>query len=129
MDPAPRIPSPDETGPAVDSALAGGVLRLTVTGELTETARRPLVRELTDRLLGEPGLLRVELALAGVGFISSAGIAVLVQLQKLGAPRGVEVVLVDPSPAVVRPLQLTGLWTRFPVVEERPAAEGGTGEG
>jgi anti-anti-sigma factor len=124
MDRAPRAPSPDETGPAVAAALADGVLRVTVAGELTETSRRPLVREVTDRMIGEPGLHRVELALARVSFVSSAGVAVLVQLQKLGAPRGVEVVLVDPSPAVVRPLQLTGLWTRFPVVEERPAADG-----
>jgi anti-anti-sigma regulatory factor len=40
---------------------------------------------------------------------------VLVQLQKLGSPRGVDVVLVAPPSAVSRPLQLSGLWLRFPV--------------
>ena len=62
-----------------------------------------------------------------------AGMAVLVQLQKLGQPRGVEVVLVAPPVAVARPLQLSGLWLRFPVeehqaaVDDRVDREGGTG--
>jgi hypothetical protein len=38
-----------------------------------------------------------------------------VQLQRLAAPRGIDVVLVDPPVAVVRPLQLSGLWHRFPI--------------
>jgi hypothetical protein len=41
--------------------------------------------------------------------------AVLVQLQRLAAPRAIDVALVDPPPAVVRPLQLSGLWRRFPI--------------
>jgi anti-anti-sigma factor len=49
--------------------------------------------------------------------MNSAGMAVLVQLQKMAAPRGVEVVLVAPPVAVVRPLQLSGLWARFPMVD------------
>ena len=47
--------------------------------------------------------------------MSSGGMAVLIQLQKLGRPRGIELVLVDPPEAVERPLQLAGLWYRFPV--------------
>ena len=50
--------------------------------------------------------------------MNSAGMAVLVQLQRLGAPRGVEVVLVAPPGAVSRPLQLSGLWRRFAIVEK-----------
>ena len=103
--------------PSVDAAMTDGTLRLTVAGELTDAARRPLVRVVTDRLLAEPDLHRVELDLRGVGFVNSAGLAVLVQLQRLGAPRAIEIVLVAPPVSVVRPLQLTGLWTRFPVTE------------
>ena len=36
----------------------------------------------------------------------------------MAAPRGLEVALVTPSAAVIRPLQLTGLWLRFPIVDE-----------
>ncbi len=88
-------------------------------GELTEAARRPLVRVFTDLLLGHATLHRVRLRLREVGFMNSGGMAVLVQLQRLGRPRGVEVVLVEPPDAVERPLQLAGLWYRFPVEEDR----------
>lgn len=111
-------PSGSGTEPSVRSVVEGDVVSLTLTGELTDAARRPLVRILTEVLLSGKPLRRVALHLAGVTFVNSAGIAVLVQLQRMAAPRGVEVVLVTPSPAVVRPLQLTGLWHRFPIVDE-----------
>ena len=103
--------------PAVDHTLDSGTARITVRGELTEAARRPLVRCLTDLLLAHEPLQRAELHLGEVDFMNSAGMAVLVQLQKMAAPRGVEVVLVAPTAAVVRPLQLSGLWHRFPMVD------------
>jgi anti-anti-sigma factor len=109
-------PTPDE--PRVTSVLEGETAVVTVVGELTEAARRPLVRTVTDLLLSHAPLRRVELHLAEVTFMNSGGMAVLVQLQKLGRPRGVGVVLVAPPEAVARPLQLAGLWHRFPVVEE-----------
>jgi anti-anti-sigma factor len=111
--------APDR-GPEVSSALEEDTARIAVAGELTDAARRPLVRALTDLLLSTRTLRRVELELAGVPFMNSAGMAVLVQLQRLGQPRDVPIVLVDPTPAVVRPLQLSGLWHRFPI-EERAA--------
>ncbi|MDT0278083.1 STAS domain-containing protein [Blastococcus goldschmidtiae] len=108
----------NETEPRVHAAVDGDVVSVTVEGELTEAARRPLVRILTEKLLSKQPLRRVELHLAGVPFTNSAGIAVLVQLQRMAAPRGVEVALVTPSTAVARPLQMTGLWHRFPIVDE-----------
>lgn len=95
--------------------LEGDTARICLTGEMTEAARRPLVRALTDFLLGGSTLRRVELDLSAVRFMSSGGMAVLVQLQRLGQPRAVPIVLVDPPPVVIRPLQLSGLWHRFPV--------------
>ena len=96
----------------------GEVCTLALTGELTEAARRPLVRAVTDVLLQVPALRRVELVLGDVTFMNSAGMAVLVQLQRMTGPRGVEIVLVRPRAAVARPLQVSGLWLRFTVVEE-----------
>jgi anti-anti-sigma factor len=109
--------SPETTGaaPEVTHSVDGGIARLTVKGELTDVARRPLVRIMTDLLLAHPGPERVELELSGVTFMNSAGMAVLVQLQRMAAPRGIEVVLVNPPVAVIRPLQLSGLWHRFPI--------------
>lgn len=106
--------------PEVTTDLEADVPTLTVGGEFTEGARRPLVRTMTDLLLSRPDLRRVRLDLRGVTHLNSAGVAVLVQLEKLGRPRGVEVVLVAPPPVVARPLQLSGLWLRF-TVEEQPA--------
>jgi anti-anti-sigma factor len=108
--------------PEVTSDLDGDVATLTLGGELTEGARRPLVRTMTDLLLGRPDLRRVRLDLRTVSYVNSAGMAVLVQLQKLGQPRGVDVVLVEPPAAVARPLQTSGLWLRF-VVEEQAVAD------
>nr|WP_255419360.1 STAS domain-containing protein [Geodermatophilus sp. LHW52908] len=134
----PTSPSPPSTRPsagATDRVPGGGPISygagidllpprrttLTVTGELTEDARRPMVRVVTDLLLAEPGLRRLRLDARGVGYLNSAGISVLVQLEKLGRPRGVDLVLVDPPPAVTRPLQASGLWPRF-AVEEAPGS-------
>lgn len=113
----------DETSagarPVVTTAsTAGGVATVRVVGELTEAVRRPLVRVLTDLLLAGTPLHRLDLDLRDVPFMNSAGMAVLVQVLRMVDPRGVEVVLVAPSAAVVRPLQLSGLWHRFPMREE-----------
>jgi anti-anti-sigma factor len=104
--------------PEVLHQVEDGVARLTVAGELADAARRPLVRIMTDLLLDHPGPERVELDLSGVTFMNSAGMAVLVQLQRMSAPRGIEVVLVNPPVAVIRPLQLSGLCHRFPIEGE-----------
>jgi anti-anti-sigma factor len=112
-----REPPSEHPEPEVSHVLEEGIAHVTVRGELTETARRPLVRCLTDLLLEHEPLQRVELLLDGVPFMNSAGMAVLVQLQRMAAPRRVEVVLVRPTAAVVRPLQLSGLWSRFPMVD------------
>lgn len=117
----------DGAEPAVSTSVEGEVITVVVEGELTDAARRPLVRELTDLLLGGAPVRRVDLDLRGVGFMNSAGMAVLVQLQKMAAPRGVEVALVAPPTAVVRPLQLTGLWHRFPIVDAGGSVSGAAG--
>ena len=104
-----------EAEPEVTHQVDGGTARLTLRGELTDVARRPLVRVVTDLLLAHPAPARIELALSAVPFMNSAGMAVLVQLQRLTAPRGIQIVLVDPPVTVIRPLQLSGLWHRFPI--------------
>ncbi len=118
----PTTPAGDGSAePLIDHHLADGTGRITVRGELTEVARRPLVRCMTELLLCHEPLHRVELHLADVSFMSSAGMAVLVQLQKMAAPRRVEVALVEPAAAVARPLQISGLWHRFELIGGEPA--------
>ncbi|MBY3553845.1 STAS domain-containing protein [Modestobacter lapidis] len=130
MEQPPRATQPDAAGPAtgpehgppnvtVTCTRDGATARIEVVGELTDTARRPLVRELTDLMLSRTPLTRVELDLCEVSFLNSAGIAALVQLQKLAQPRGIELALAVESIAVIKPLQLSGLWHRFTVLDRR----------
>lgn len=111
--------------PEVISVLDGDVARLTLSGELTGGTRRPLVRVLTDLLLQHHSLHRVELDLQAVTYMNSAGMAVLVQALRMTAPRAIDVVLVGPPAAVIRPLQLSGLWHRFTVLDQPPGGAGG----
>ena len=118
----------DDTGtpaeePGLTHRLDGDTARLTLSGELTDAARRPLVRVVTDLLLHEQSLARVVLDVREVSYMNSAGMAVLVQIQRMTSPRGIEVALVDPPDAVLRPLQLSGLWRRFPIADS--SADGG----
>ena len=113
-------PTPPDLGrpaaePEVSHTLEGDVARVTLTGELTGFARRPLMRVLTDLLLQVPSLHRVELDLRRVTFMNSAGLAVLVQALRMTSPRAIELVLVRAPAAVIRPLQLSGLWHRFTI--------------
>lgn len=93
--------------------------QIQLTGQLTEDARRPLVRAMTDLLLGSPHLRHVRLDTCGVTFMNSAGMSALVQVQKMCQPRGIDVSLVVQDTSVTRPLQLSGLWHRFTIVDRR----------
>ncbi|WP_369140305.1 STAS domain-containing protein [Modestobacter versicolor] len=115
----------DEADPSVEVTVTEqdaehAAVRL--VGELTENARRPLVRVLTDLLLTAPQLRRVELDTSEVSFMNSAGMSALVQLQKMCQPRGVDLTLVVHGSEVTRPLQLSGLWHRFTIVDRREGA-------
>ncbi len=112
----------DETAPSVEvtvTAQDATSAEVQVVGELTEDARRPLVRTMTDLMLQVPGLRRVQLDTSGVTFMNSAGVSALVQLEKMGHPRGIEVPLVVASSVVARPLQVSGLWRRFTIDDRR----------
>jgi anti-anti-sigma factor len=124
MEQSPPATTPDEGGSdahevTVTCTRDGATARLEVRGDLTDGARRPLVRELTDLMLSGTPLKRVELDLCEVEFMNSAGIAALVQLQKMTQPRGIELALAVKNVAVTRPLQLSGLWHRFTVIDRR----------
>lgn len=110
------------SGVEVTCTRKGDTAYVRVLGELTEQARRPLVRILTDLMLSGTALHRVELDLCEVSFLNSAGIAALVQLQKMAQPRGIELPLAVATGAVAQPLQLSGLWHRFAIIDRRTQA-------
>ena len=124
------IPSPDlgrsTTEPEVTHTLDGDIARVTLSGELTGFARRPLMRVLTDMLLQVQSLHRVELDLHAVTFMNSAGLAVLVQALRMTSPRAIELVLVGAPSAVIRPLQRSGLGHRCTTADPPAGGTGGT---
>jgi anti-anti-sigma factor len=110
---------PDPTVEVTVTERDPAAAEITLVGELTEAARRPLVRAMTDLLLNAPQLRRVQLDTCGVTFMNSAGMSALVQVQKMCQPRGIDLALVVQSTEVTRPLQLSGLWHRFTIVDRR----------
>ena len=93
--------------------------RVVVVGELTAEARRPLIRVVTDLLLGQDPPQRLQLDLHGVDFLNPAGLSTVVQVHRMLEGRGSELTLAVGTTAVARPLQLSGLWHRFHVLDER----------
>lgn len=121
---SPDVQSPDVESPDVEPTVtvshpAPGTARVVVTGELTAEARRPLIRVVTDLLLGEDPPQRLHLDLHGVDFLNSAGLSTVVQVHRMLEGRGAELTLVVGTTAVARPLQLSGLWHRLHVLDER----------
>jgi anti-sigma B factor antagonist len=81
--------------------------RLTVTGEV-DSSSAPLLREHIDTLL-EGSLSELTIDLSGVTFLDSAGLCVLAAAhRRVGSDITLRVLA--SSRAVIRPLQITGLW-------------------
>jgi stage II sporulation protein AA (anti-sigma F factor antagonist) len=122
-DPAGKDRGMDEPDPNVEVTVTEHDehhAQLRLVGELTEGARRPLVRTMTDLLLNAPQLRRVQVDTSAVTFMNSAGMSALVQVLKMCQPRGIDLALVVQGTAVTKPLQLSGLWHRFTIVDRRP---------
>jgi anti-sigma B factor antagonist len=81
--------------------------RITVAGEI-DSSSAPLLREHLDTLLENP-LSELTIDLSGVTFLDSAGLCVLAAAhRRVGS--GVTLRVLASSRAVIRPLQITGLW-------------------
>ena len=81
--------------------------RLTVAGEI-DSSSAPLLREKLDALFESP-LREITIDLAAVTFLDSAGLCVLAATHRR-AGSGISLRVLASSRAVIRPLQITGLW-------------------
>ena len=81
--------------------------RITVAGEV-DSSSAPLLREQLD-VLFEGVLTEVVIDLTGVTFLDSAGLCVLAAAHRR-AGSDVRLRVIACSRAVIRPLQITGLW-------------------
>jgi anti-anti-sigma factor len=90
--------------------VVGNPPRLVVTGEIDLDVADSFRNALHSAIDAAHSPAYVDLS--GVTFFNSTGIGVLVESQQLADERGVQLV-VDPSPAVTRVLELTGLLDEF----------------
>ena len=104
------------TAPSLDPA-AGDLLSIevsaapalvTVAGEIDSTTAPELRQRLDDLLDG--GATEFTVDLRQVSFLDSAGLCVLAGTHRRAVRDGVRMRLLASSRAVVRPLQITGLW-------------------
>ena len=111
------------------SAEQDGTVTVSATGDI-DAYTAPLLRTVVDSQLrrGRPELI---LDLSGVQFLGSAGLAALVEMQKLADARGIDLRLIASTRAVTRALEVTGLVRLFAIsgagderrVQQRSAAK------
>jgi stage II sporulation protein AA (anti-sigma F factor antagonist) len=77
------------------------------------------VPQLSDRLIGVEG--DVTLDCSGLTFLDSSGLALFVTTHRACRARGAKLAIVNPSPCVIRLLELTGLSTLLTVPSARSA--------
>jgi anti-sigma B factor antagonist len=101
-------PTPDDLV-ALDVRRSGGSVRIVASGEI-DSSSAPQFRRTLETLLAEPGLSEIVVDLAGVTFLDSAGLCVLASAHRRIKGRGIQLRVLASSRAVIRPLQITGLW-------------------
>jgi anti-anti-sigma factor len=100
---------------SISTAMTGSTSLLVLRGELTGETSEALQRAVHDAL--QAGAERVEADLAGVVFIDSGGLSSLVQVRnRLQVPE-VPLVVMSPSPAVLRVLESTQLVGVFHIAD------------
>ena len=85
------------------------VVRVTAAGEVDSTSA-PVLREQIDAVL-DSGAPEFVVDLVQVTFLDSAGLCVLAGAHRRAGERGIRMRVFASSRAVIRPLQITGLWS------------------
>ncbi|WP_158544848.1 STAS domain-containing protein [Blastococcus sp. TF02-09] len=83
-------------------------VHVTARGEIDSSSSPVFERSLDDVLEGRVGELVIDLC--GVTFLDSAGLCVLASAHRRARERQIPVRLLASTRAVVRPLEITGLW-------------------
>lgn len=86
---------------------------ITATGEI-DSSSAPALRSHLDAVL-DGGAAEFTVDLRGVTFLDSAGLCALAAAHRRAAAAGVSMRVLASSRAVIRPLQITGLWALLQV--------------
>ncbi len=92
----------------IDVADLGPTVRVTVAGEI-DSSSAPVVRDRLEALL-DAGVEELVVDLTAVTFLDSAGLCVLASAYRRSEAEGRRLRVLASSRAVIRPLQITGLW-------------------
>jgi anti-sigma B factor antagonist len=93
---------------SIDVQNAGSTTIVTTAGEVDSTSS-PVLRQRLDELL-DAGVQELCVDLVGVTFLDSAGLCVLAAAHRRAVRQGVRMRVLASSRAVIRPLEITGLW-------------------
>lgn len=85
------------------------VVRVAAAGEVNSTSA-PVLREQIDAVI-DSGAPEFVVDLVQVTFLDSAGLCVLAAAHRRAGERGMRMRVLASSRAVIRPLQITGLWS------------------
>jgi anti-sigma B factor antagonist len=88
---------------------SGPDVRVHAVGEVDSTSA-PVLREQLDALLDRDDVRELVVDLAQVTFLDSAGLCVLAGAHRRAVRQDVTMRVLASSRAVIRPLQITGLW-------------------
>ena len=92
----------------IDISDDGPGVRLTAAGEIDSTSA-PVLKERLEALL-DAGATDVVIDLTGITFLDSAGLCVLAAAYRRATAENIHLRVLASSRAVMRPLQITGLW-------------------
>ena len=107
----------DPTRIDVRAATSSTGTTVSVSGEVDSTTA-PGLRNCLLEVIARPGEAAVEVDLREVTFLDSAGLSALATAHRAATAAGrVLQMRCGTTRAVVRPLQITGLWSVFTVVE------------
>jgi anti-sigma B factor antagonist len=105
---APSLDPPSSELVTIDVSVAGPAMIVTAAGEVDSTSA-PVLRQHLDALLdGDVAELTVDLR--QVSFLDSAGLCVLATAHRRAVRQDVRMRVLASSRAVIRPMQITGLW-------------------
>ncbi len=123
MTAAPLEPANGELA-AIDVSVSGTTSVLIAAGEIDSTTA-PLLRQHLEALL-DGDVRELTIDLGQVSFLDSAGLCVLATAHRRAVRQDVRMRVLASSRAVIRPLQITGLWDllRAEQVSDEKVAQG-----
>lgn len=102
----------------IEVTTTGSTARVTAAGEIDSTSA-PVFRERLEPLLvGEVEEFVIDLV--QVTFLDSAGLCVLAAAHRRAVEQGVRMRVLAASRAVIRPMQITGLWSLLGASQVEP---------